>query len=59
VRDSYLKMRQQIDSSASGWVSLPAFKNAMAFERSFVAAGGLMAAGVDPNRDRRRVGGLR
>jgi len=38
VRDSYLKMRQQIDSSASGWVSLPAFKNAMAFERSFVAA---------------------
>src|SRR5258705_408530 len=48
VRDSYLKMRQQIDSSASGWESLPAFKNAMAFERSFVAAGGLMAAGVDP-----------
>src|SRR5882762_8249195 len=48
VRDSYMKMRQQIDSSASGWVSLPAFKNAMAFERSFVAAGGLMAAGVDP-----------
>src|SRR5216117_122970 len=48
VRDSYMKMRQQIDSSASGWVSLPAFKNAMAFERAFVAAGGLMAAGVDP-----------
>src|SRR5258706_7576091 len=48
VRDSYMKMRQQIDSSASGWVSLPAFKNAIAFERSFVAAGGLMAAGVDP-----------
>src|SRR5881409_1573404 len=48
VRDSYMKMRQQIDSSASGWVSLPAFKNAMAFERAFVAAGGLLAAGVDP-----------
>src|SRR5881296_886618 len=48
VRDSYLKMRQQIDSSGTGWVSLPAFKNAMAFEREFVAAGGLMAAGVDP-----------
>src|SRR5213596_3138725 len=44
VRESYMKMRQQIDSSASGWVSLPAFKNAMAFERAFVAAGGLMAA---------------
>ncbi len=48
VRDGYMKMRQEIDSSGSGWVSLPAFKNAMAFERSFVAAGGLMAAGVDP-----------
>jgi len=48
VRDSYMKMRQQIDSSASGWVSLPAFKNAMAFERAFVAGGGLLAAGVDP-----------
>jgi imidazolonepropionase-like amidohydrolase len=48
VRDSYLKQRQQIDSSGTGWVSLPAFKNAMAFERAFVAAGGLMAAGVDP-----------
>ncbi len=48
VRDSYLKQRQQIDSSGTGWVSLQAFKNAMAFERAFVAAGGLMAAGVDP-----------
>src|SRR5213594_2120081 len=48
VRDSYMKMRQQIDSSATGWVSAQAFKNAMAFERAFVAAGGLMAAGVDP-----------
>src|SRR5881296_482264 len=48
VRDNYMKMRQQIDSGGTGWVSLPAFKNAMAFEREFVAAGGLMAAGVDP-----------
>src|SRR3989442_1395594 len=48
VRDSYMKMRQQIDSSGNGWVSLQAFKNSMAFEREFVAAGGLMAAGVDP-----------
>ena len=48
VRDAYLKQRQQIDSSGTGWVSLAAFKNAMAFERAFVAAGGLMAAGVDP-----------
>lgn len=48
VRDSYMKMRQQIDSSGTGWVSLQAFKNSMAFERAFVAAGGLLAAGVDP-----------
>src|SRR5947207_6481954 len=48
VRDAYMNMRQQIDSSATGWVSPQAFKNAMAFERAFVDAGGLMAAGVDP-----------
>src|SRR5216117_1937209 len=48
VRDAYMKMRQQIDSGGRGWVSLQAFKNAMAFERSFVDAGGLLAAGVDP-----------
>jgi imidazolonepropionase-like amidohydrolase len=49
VRDGYLRMRQQIDTSASGgWVSGPAFRSAMAFERAFVEAGGTMAAGVDP-----------
>src|SRR5213596_2530685 len=50
VRESYSKIRAEIDSSGHGWVSLPAFKNAMAFEREFVAAGGLMAAGVDPTQ---------
>ena len=48
VRDNYMKMRQQIDSTGTGWVSAQAFKSAMAFERAFVAAGGLMGAGVDP-----------
>ena len=49
VRDSYLKMRQQIDTSANGgWISGRAFQGAMAFERAFVEAGGIMAAGVDP-----------
>jgi imidazolonepropionase-like amidohydrolase len=48
VRESYMKMRNQIDSSGSGWVSAQAFQSAMAFERAFVEAGGLMAAGVDP-----------
>ncbi|MGH7522578.1 MAG: amidohydrolase family protein [Gemmatimonadales bacterium] len=48
VRAAYLKTRQQIDSSGSGWVPLSAFKSAMAFDRAFVAAGGTLAAGVDP-----------
>ncbi|HEV2669935.1 MAG TPA: amidohydrolase family protein, partial [Gemmatimonadales bacterium] len=48
VRDAYLKQRRQIDSSGSGFVSQQAFKNAMEFDRAFVAAGGLLAAGVDP-----------
>jgi len=48
VRAAYLKTRQQIDSSGSGWVPLNAFKSAMAFDRAFVAAGGTLAAGVDP-----------
>src|SRR5712691_11844404 len=42
VRDNYMKMRQQIDSTGTGFVSAPAF------ERAFVDAGGLMGAGVDP-----------
>src|SRR6185312_12580583 len=42
------KTRQQIDSSGNGWVPLNAFKSAMAFDRAFVAAGGNLAAGVDP-----------
>lgn len=48
VREAYLRQRQQIDSSGTGWVPLNAFKSAMAFDRAFVAAGGTLAAGVDP-----------
>ena len=48
VRAVYMRTRQQIDSSGSGWVPLQAFKSAMAFDRAFVEAGGLLAAGVDP-----------
>ena len=48
VRDTYMKLRNQIDSSGNGWVPLQAFKSAMAFDRAFVAAGGTLAAGVDP-----------
>jgi imidazolonepropionase-like amidohydrolase len=48
VRAAYMRTRQQIDSSGSGWVPLQAFKSAMAFDRAFVEAGGLLGAGVDP-----------
>lgn len=48
VRDSYLATRHQIDSTGRGTVSLRALTNAMAFDRAFFAAGGLLAAGVDP-----------
>ena len=47
VRESYLAARRQIDESGQG-ISLQAFRNAMAYERAFVEAGGLLAAGVDP-----------
>lgn len=48
VRASYLRMRHQIDSAGTSPFSLDVLKKAMAFERAFVAAGGLMGAGVDP-----------
>ncbi len=48
VRDAYLAVRQEIDSAGRGLISLEGLKNAMAFDRAFVAAGGLLGAGVDP-----------
>jgi imidazolonepropionase-like amidohydrolase len=48
LRDTYLQIRHEIDSSGSGPVAAEGFKNAMAFERAFVAAGGVLGAGVDP-----------
>ena len=48
VRAAYLAVRHQIDSTGRGAFTLPALTNAMAFDRAFVAAGGLLAAGVDP-----------
>jgi hypothetical protein len=48
VRDDYLKLRNEIDSSGAGPVAADGLKSAMAFEKEFVEAGGLLAAGVDP-----------
>lgn len=48
VREDYLRARQQIDSAGQSRFTLEVFRKAMAYERAFVAAGGLLAAGVDP-----------
>jgi imidazolonepropionase-like amidohydrolase len=48
VRQSYLKIRNEIDSTEAGPIAAEGFKGAMAFEKEFVAAGGLLASGVDP-----------
>ena len=48
VRASYLRVRHQIDSGGTSAFTPAVLQKAMAFEREFVAAGGLMGAGVDP-----------
>jgi imidazolonepropionase-like amidohydrolase len=48
VRQAYLAIRERIDT-ATRWVYTPeVLRNMMAFEKTFVEAGGRMAAGVDP-----------
>lgn len=48
VREAYLAQRKQIDENPDPVLTDARLKTAMAFERAFVAAGGLLAAGVDP-----------
>jgi imidazolonepropionase-like amidohydrolase len=48
VRASYLKMRNEIDSTGTGPIALEGLKSAMSFEKAFVEAGGNLGAGVDP-----------
>jgi imidazolonepropionase-like amidohydrolase len=48
VRQSYLNIRNEIDSTGTGSISGESFAAAMAFEKSFSEAGGLLASGVDP-----------
>jgi imidazolonepropionase-like amidohydrolase len=48
VRASYTKIRHEIDSTGSGPIAAEGLKSAMAFEKEFVEAGGLLGAGVDP-----------
>jgi len=48
VRAEYLAARQRLTEPNSFNIPEPLFKKAMEYERAFVKAGGLLAAGVDP-----------
>jgi imidazolonepropionase-like amidohydrolase len=48
VREAVMQTRAQIDTAANWALTGEMLKNAMAFEKAFVEAGGLLAAGVDP-----------
>jgi imidazolonepropionase-like amidohydrolase len=48
VREAYLAQRKAIDEAANPALNEAMLKNAMAFEKAFHDAGGLLAAGVDP-----------
>jgi imidazolonepropionase-like amidohydrolase len=48
VRQAYLGMRAHIDSGGNWPFKADMLKNVMNFEREFVAAGGMLAVGVDP-----------
>ncbi|HEY2325818.1 MAG TPA: amidohydrolase family protein [Thermoanaerobaculia bacterium] len=48
VRQAYMTTRTTIDSSSKWPFTAEMFRSAMAFEKAFVDAGGLLGAGVDP-----------
>ena len=48
VRASYSQYRAGVDSATNYPLTADMLRNAMAFEKAFVVAGGLLAAGVDP-----------
>ena len=48
VKEAYLKLKTQIDTSTSWALTSEILQKAMAFEKAFFDAGGLLAAGVDP-----------
>lgn len=48
TREDYLEAREQIDANPDSPLTDTHFVKAMEFERAFVEAGGLLAAGVDP-----------
>lgn len=58
VRERYLQDRKHIDSNEEWPLTEEMLHTAMAFERAFVAAGGTLAAGVDPTGNGGALPGL-
>jgi imidazolonepropionase-like amidohydrolase len=48
VREAYVSVRANIDTNTTWPLTAEMLKSHMAFEKAFVDAGGLLAAGVDP-----------
>jgi imidazolonepropionase-like amidohydrolase len=48
VKTAYLNFRNTLDTASAPALTAAMLKNAMVFDRAFVAAGGRLAAGVDP-----------
>lgn len=48
VKEAYLAQRKAIDEATNPSLNTAMLRNAMAFEKAFHDAGGLLAAGVDP-----------
>ena len=48
LRDAYVQYRAGVDGAKDYPLTAEMLRNAMAFEKEFAAAGGLLAAGVDP-----------
>ncbi len=48
VREAYLKNRAYIDSAKAWPLTAEGFKRALAFDKAFYDAGGVLASGVDP-----------
>jgi imidazolonepropionase-like amidohydrolase len=48
LREAYVALKRRIDSAGRSPFTNDVFKKALTFEREFVKAGGLLAAGVDP-----------
>ena len=59
VRAAYVKNRAFIDTMPGYMFTKDGFARALAFDKAFYAAGGVMASGVDPTGNGGALSGLR